>query len=809
MKKPIRRLIVSAFLFLLAGLTMQVVAADDPATPSDVPVRRGAELVEIITPFVFDGDLRDLPTAPSWKPGDPIKEIPRRFIERPGMIPQGSQEPPAPRVDPLLQVQENATSGQSSRAFSPAELSFNGQGYTGVAPPDPSGAVGPSYYIQMINASGGGIFTVYDKTNGSVVAGPTFLDTLGSGSCAGGLGDGIVLYDQLADRWMLSEFSGSGNRLCVYVSQTSDPLSGGWYNYDFAAPSFPDYPKYAVWSDAYYVSSNESQTAAYALDRAQMLNGAPAGFQRFTVSDLAGFGFQALTPSDVDGAAPPAGAPNYFMRHRDDEAHGGSTSGDFLEIFEFHVDWANAANSSLTGPIPIGVSDFDSNLCGLTSFSCIDQPGSANLDPLREVVMYRLQYRNFGSHETLVGNLATDADGTDRAGVRWFELRKNGGSWSLFQEGTYAPDDGDSRWMGSGSMDGAGNIAVAYNVAGASTFPGLNYAGRLAGDPAGSLPQGENVLVAGSASSSTNRYGDYNQMTLDPVDDCTFWVTGEYNAASAWSTRIGRFKFDACGGTCGNGVQEPGEVCDGADLNGGTCGTEGCTGGGTLACNATCNGYDTVDCLDCPVCDNDGVCEAGEDCNSCSGDCPTGSVSGAASGNGVCEAGDGESCLTTNDCNGTQGGRPSNRYCCGDGSTGTGAVDCSDPRCGGACTNVPVMTGSYCCGDLSCDVGEDCSTCNLDCSNGPEICDNGTDEDCDGDVDCADADCSQDSACVCNPASEVCDNGTDDDCDGDVDCADADCDSDPACAVTCIPKNGSCSAGPCCSGTCKPNGTCR
>jgi hypothetical protein len=367
--------------------------------------------------------------------------------------------------------------------------------------------------------------------------------------------------------------------------------------------------------------------------------------------------------------------------------------------------------------------------------------------------------------------------------------------------------------MGSGGMDGAGNIAIGYNGAGASTNPGIRYAGRLAGDPAGTLPQGENTLVNGTGSSSTNRYGDYNHMSLDPVDDCTFWFTGEWNPSSSWSTRIGRFSFDACGATCGNGIVEPGEACDGAELNGGTCGSEGCTGGGSVTCNSTCNGFDTSACSGCPVCDNDGLCEAGEDCNSCANDCASGSSNGAVNGNGICEAGDGETCLNSNDCAGVQGGRPSNRYCCGDGSSGTGAVDCSDPRCSSGsseCTNVPVPTGSYCCGDTTCDLGEDCATCALDCNNGPEDCSNGTDEDCDGAIDCADSDCATDPACVCTPTTENCTNGSDDDCDGDVDCDDADCSSDPACDTTCQPKNATCSTGSeCCSGICKNNGSCR
>ena len=202
-----------------------------------------------------------------------------------------------------------------------------------------------------------------------------------------------------------------------------------------------------------------------------------------------------MTPSDVDGPAPPGSAPGYFLRHNDDESHNPGSNdpaNDFLEIFEFSVDFGNQANSTFTGPFQIPVADFDSNLCGLTSFSCIDQPAAnPDLDPLREVVMWRSQYRNFGSHQVLVGNLATDVDNTDHAGVRWYELRNNGGGWTLFQEGTYAIGTATAAGWAPRAMDGSGNIAVGYNVSSTSTNPSLRYAGRLASDPAGTLPQGE------------------------------------------------------------------------------------------------------------------------------------------------------------------------------------------------------------------------------------------------------------------------------------------------------------------------------
>jgi hypothetical protein len=509
---------------------------------------RGAQASEAVVPESLDVDLRDLPAPQEWQPGDAIKEIPRRH-QRPI---KGIVDPPVGEaIDPLLELQEAEPSAPDFDFATPS-VNIAGQGYTGVNPADPNGDVGPSHYIQAINQSSGSRITVYSKT-GTVLSGPFTLASLGgTGNCATGLGDPIVLYDPLANRWLLSEFSSAGNRLCVYISKTADPISGGWWAYNFTAPNFPDYPKYGVWPDAYYVGTNEGTPAVYAFDRAKMLNGQAATSQRFTATALSGFGFQMLTPADLDGAtAPPAGAPGVFIRHRDSEAHGSPGAADTLELFAFSVNWTTPSSSTFTGPSSVNVTEFDSALCGLTSFNCFPQPGSSTtLDPLREVVMFRAQYRNRGSFESLVGNLVTDVNGADRGGIRWFELRKSGSNpWALHMEGTYSPDT-TNRWMGSAAVDKDGNLAVGYSVsASTSVYPGLRFAGRLAGDPSGSLAQGETTLVAGSAANASNRWGDYASLSVDPSDDCTFWFTGMYSPSSSWGTRIGAFKFAACGGT--------------------------------------------------------------------------------------------------------------------------------------------------------------------------------------------------------------------------------------------------------------------
>ncbi|MEZ6125032.1 MAG: peptidoglycan DD-metalloendopeptidase family protein [Planctomycetaceae bacterium] len=432
-------------------------------------------------------------------------------------------------------------------------INRNGQGSNGVVPPDTVGDVGINYYIQAINHPNGSVVTIYNKSDGSVAHGPFLMDTLAaSGPGTDGAGDPIVLFDHLAGRWVLAEFSGSANGLSVFVSQTGDPTAGTWNHYFFGTPDFPDYPKLAVWADGYYLSTNEDPgSPVYVLDRENMLLGNTVRpMQRFTAPDLAGFGFQALTPADLDGPAPPADAPAIFMRHRDDEVHNPATanpSQDFLEIWQFHTDFSNPANSTFAKIADIPIAEIDSDLNGLTAFEAFPQPGTATrLDPIREVIMWRLQYRNFGAYETLVGNLTTDVDGTDHGGVRWFELRRTGGisgTWVLHQEGTIAPDE-HNRWLGAISMDGSGNIAVAYNAGSSTQSIGIQYTGRLASDPLGTMPQGEHVLVAGiGAQTGSTRWGDYAAMSVDPVDDQTFWFTGEYvdSTSGGWNTRIGAF----------------------------------------------------------------------------------------------------------------------------------------------------------------------------------------------------------------------------------------------------------------------------
>ena len=419
------------------------------------------------------------------------------------------------------------------------------QGYTGVSPADPSVDVGPNHVVHMINGGSGSYIQVYSKT-GTPIGSQVYFDNFMS--MPGGAGDPIVLYDERADRWLLSEFSSSGNNMHVAISQTADP-TGAYYTYSFNAPSFPDYPKYSIWEDAYIITTNESNSRIYALNRTDMLAGTTTTAQSFNMTNFGTIGFQAATPVSLMGTTnPPASTPPMVMRMRDDAWSGASN--DALEIWDVNINWANPGSSTLTQNIVLTMSlPFDSELCGYTSFSCIDQPSSGtNLDPLREVLMNRIMYRNFGTHESIVCCHVTDVTGNDDAGIRWYELRRtNGaaGSWSIYQESTYSPDN-NSRWMPTIGISESGNIGLAYNVSSSTVYPSLRYTGRKECDPLNTMTEPETTVIAGTAANNSNRYGDYNDMGVDPTDGETFYFTGMYNTSSSWSTRIAAFDIALC-----------------------------------------------------------------------------------------------------------------------------------------------------------------------------------------------------------------------------------------------------------------------
>ena len=430
-------------------------------------------------------------------------------------------------------------------------LNFNGIPYPGVgcncAPSDSNGAVGETQYVQIVNEG----YQVFDKRTGNSVLGPNTISSIWfgfGGVCEnGGSGDPVVLYDHLANRWLISQFAGRPGVFptdeCIAVSTTSD-ATGSYHRYGFhlGTKAF-DYPKLSVWPDAFYMSMivfNSSLTAylgpqPFAFDRASMLAGHPASLITF---DPLGGNVDPLLPADLDGSRlPPAGAPNPFVEF---------PGNDKYNIYHFHVDFRNPAQSSFTLFASPDAAPF-MQICPATR-ACVPQKdvrASSKLDAIGDRLMFRLAYRNFSTHESLVSNYTVKAGGV--AGVRWFELRHvTSGTARVFQESTYQPDL-TWRWMASAGMDKDGNLAIGFSASSPNIFPQIRYAGRKATDPLNTLAQGERHLFNGTGSQQRtgNRWGDYSGLSIDPVDDTTFWYTNEYYDATSsfnWRTRIGNFK---------------------------------------------------------------------------------------------------------------------------------------------------------------------------------------------------------------------------------------------------------------------------
>ena len=449
-------------------------------------------------------------------------------------------------------------------------------------PPDPNSDVSDSYIVEIVNCG----YAAYDKS-GTLLLGPLTTDKIFSGMSGPCSqtddGDGVVRYDRLAHRWLVSQFSLANddglidpstgavytqNFQCVAISKTSDP-TGAYWLYAFGYDGFNDYPKFGVWPDAYYVTYNmfTAGEGSYtgvktcALDRAAMLTGAAATQQCF---DKPSPVFSVL-PANVTGTtAPPAGTPNYQL-----SLDRYNTS--ILDAWAFHVDWTTPANSTYTQLPSIPIASYAQACAGYTRNQCVPQaPGqyftTATLESLGDRLMDPLQYRNFGDHQSLVVSHSVRAASGSGADERWYELRvQPDASLSLFQQGTYSPGDGLYRFMGSIAQDGAGDMALGYSVSSASIHPGIRLTGRQAADPAGTMTEAEHHIKDGTGSEGNDpgavspvvgRWGDYTSMQVDPADDCTFWYTNEYYNAQTdgsdryfyrrWHTVISSFAFPSC-----------------------------------------------------------------------------------------------------------------------------------------------------------------------------------------------------------------------------------------------------------------------
>jgi hypothetical protein len=551
-------------LVVLGGLLATVLVAGAMSAPEQ-PTHEGVIYRGLLEVVNFDVSPR-LDSLPAGE----IKA--QAFFEILDDRPSGLEGPFGP------QDADGALQAFVGDGFIPSpSVTFNGPtNIFGVAPPDPVGDIGPSHYVAMSNLS----YAVYSRT-GVIFAGfPKANNTLWSGfggDCeTDNSGDPIVVYDQLVDRWILTQFTASGPTYfeCVAVSTTGDP-TGTYYRYAIATgTNFPDYPKVGVWSDAYYISTREFSSAgpfagvgAYAMNKADVISGdptptiisflAPPGGTPYNVGD-------GLLPADLDGTTLPPSSTTYFVGSMDNGGPYGAPS-DNLTIWKFTPNWTTPASSTFALASTVPIAAYDTVFpCTPSSRACIPQPGTTNkIDILsyRQRPINRLAYRNFGSYESLVTNQSVDVSGI--AGNRWWEIRSPGSSPVIYQEGTYAPGttDGIHRWMASIAQDKDGNMALGFSASNATTtFPSVWYTGRLSTDPLGTMPQGEGVIVTGTGSQTGggNRWGDYTSMNVDPLDDCTFWYVNEWvptTSSSGWVLRIGAFKFPSCG--AGGGTPTP------------------------------------------------------------------------------------------------------------------------------------------------------------------------------------------------------------------------------------------------------------
>jgi hypothetical protein len=534
MRRIVAPLVVFS-IFVVAGssrFSTRTVAAAQPSQTG--PEVRAAVHHDVSPP------LRDIPSAPSA----------RSLTERPLRLTPGERAS-GPVADGALQSAPAATAtpitGLGFAGVGQGDYGFSDQ----FAPPDTNGAVGATQFVQWVNVD----FAVFDKTTGAIAAGfpkagNTIWQGFGGGCETNNDGDPIAQYDKIANRWVLTQFSVSTtpNLQCVAVSTTSDAT--GTYNryaFDYGT-DFPDYPKLGVWPDAYYITYNifaNGQTFSgpkvCAFDRTAMLAGAAATQQCFQL----GTTVSSLLPSDFDGTVaslPAVGMPNKLAR---------ITSASSLQLWDFHVDFVTPANTTLTGPTTIAVAPYTRACNGGT---CVPQPSTRQqLDSLADRAMYRFAFRHFADHDAWLLNHSVATSVTRKqvigSGIRWYELRSTGGGpVSVFQQATFAPD-ANYRWMGSIAQDKLGNIAVGYSVSSSTTPPSIRVGTRAATDPAGTLGETSVFDGVGSQLRNLSRWGDYSAMTVDPVDDCTFWYTNEYLKTSGtfnWSTRIASFKLPGC-----------------------------------------------------------------------------------------------------------------------------------------------------------------------------------------------------------------------------------------------------------------------
>src|SRR5262245_29560697 len=464
-----RRLWIIAALFALAVLVQTTVVfasgsgSRAPTVSGSAPVAMNGAAGRV---YVGHSYKNDVSPALGDIPAMPLNPVPEREAAANPLIGRHQSA-----RDPV--VQQNL----ASPSMPSPTLNFDGIPFPGVgcncAPPDTNGEVGATQYVQIVNEG----FQVFDKSTGASVYGPAGIATLWSGFggvCQNsGDGDPVVLYDQIANRWIISQFAGVSvpTDECIAVSTTSD-ATGTWFRYGYHLGSnFFDYPKLAVWPDAYYMSMNVFNSSGtsflgpqpFAFNRSAMLSGSPGTF--VTTGITGGPLEDAYLPADLDGSTlPPAGAPETFVEWPGSGAY---------RIYHFHVDFGTPSNSTFPLFGSLAAAGF-TQLCPTTR-ACVPEPNGSSLDAIADRFMFRAAYRNFGDHESLVTNYTVGSGGV--AGIRWLELRNvTAGPVTVYQEGTYQPDS-TWRWMGSAAMDGAGDLALGFSASSSTTVPQVRYAG--------------------------------------------------------------------------------------------------------------------------------------------------------------------------------------------------------------------------------------------------------------------------------------------------------------------------------------------
>lgn len=501
----------------------------------------GVIVSEPIEADSFDGDLADLPKARGPERAPSEGRVPGFRQQRgSGAEGDGSARTPGDRGD---------------ASVSAPIVNFEGARNTSVAPPDPTGEVGPNHFVEAINSR----FQIFDR-NGAPLTVAANINTLWAGTGGGNCettndGDPIVMYDQLNDRWIIAQFSVANNpsfSMCIAISKTADPVTGGWWLYTAPMAQFPDYEKFGIWRDGLYMTTFEgANNGAFVFDYPPMRSGGATTFQKKTTPSLDQFRGTRLLPADIDGETlNPVGTPNVMLQTVDGEQTAAAGDVDRIEIFEFDTDFATPANTTFTEVIELPTAPFDALMCPPTGpdpagRNCIPEAGGPGLDPLSNRPMWRASYRVFDNHQAIVFNQTVDDDNSPHAAIRWYELRKplTGGAWSIYQQGTFSPDSTNHRWMGSAAINRLDEIGLGYSISSPTIFPSLNYTGRVASDPLGQLGPEQSLVVGGEPQAFSNRWGDYSHMSIDPLDDCTMWFVGEYGDRR---TRIGSFQVSDC-----------------------------------------------------------------------------------------------------------------------------------------------------------------------------------------------------------------------------------------------------------------------